>query len=66
MRSREGAAIIHIHGGWFNLGTAQAFRNFAGHIASRAGADVSYPIIGLLPKIRFLLLLKISKRATSD
>ena len=26
----------------------------------------SYPTIGLLPKIRFLLLLKISERATSD
>src|SRR5476649_1079855 len=26
-RSRKGAAIIHAHGGWFNLGTAHAYRN---------------------------------------
>jgi epsilon-lactone hydrolase len=25
-RARTGAAIIHVHGGWFNWGTAQAFR----------------------------------------
>ena len=31
-KARKGAAIIHVHGGWFNWGTAQAFRNFAGHI----------------------------------
>src|SRR3989454_12635926 len=38
-RSRNGAAIIHVHGGWFNFGTASAYRNFVGHIASIAGAD---------------------------
>src|ERR1700689_137646 len=32
-QARKGAAIIHVHGGWFNWGTAQAFRNLAGHIA---------------------------------
>lgn len=52
-RSRERAAIIHIHGGWFNLGTAQAFRNFAGHIASRAGADVFIPDYRLAPENPF-------------
>src|SRR2546429_2628178 len=25
---RKGAAILHVHGGWFNLGTARAYRNF--------------------------------------
>jgi MFS family permease len=24
---------MHVHGGWFTWGTAQAFRNFAGHVA---------------------------------
>src|SRR5580704_6451671 len=38
-RAQKGAAIIHAHGGWFNLGTAQAYRNFVGHIALSAGAD---------------------------
>jgi monoterpene epsilon-lactone hydrolase len=52
-RSRLRTAIIHIHGGWFNLGTAQAFRNFAGHIASRAGADVFIPDYRLAPEDPF-------------
>jgi epsilon-lactone hydrolase len=53
VRSQERAAIIHIHGGWFNLGTAQAFRNFAGHIASRSGADVFTPDYRLAPENPF-------------
>src|SRR5437899_1892348 len=32
-RSRKGAAIIHVHGGWFNFGSARAYRNLVGHIA---------------------------------
>src|SRR2546430_7717039 len=43
VRPRKGAAIIHVHGGWFNLGTAHAYRNFVGHIASSAGADAFIP-----------------------
>ena len=31
-----GHAAIHIHGGWFNWGSAQAFRHLAGHIAAHA------------------------------
>src|SRR2546422_6072222 len=42
-RPRKGAAIIHVHGGWFNLGTAHAYRNFVGHIASSTGADAFVP-----------------------
>src|SRR5579862_6681548 len=34
-----GVAILHLHGGWFNWGTALAFRHLVGHIARRAGAD---------------------------
>jgi acetyl esterase/lipase len=37
-RAQKGAAVLDVHGGWFNWGTAQAFRNFAGHIALSAGA----------------------------
>ena len=36
--TREGSAILHLHGGWFNWGTAQAFCNLVSHIALRAGA----------------------------
>ena len=52
-KDREGAAIIHVHGGWFNWGTAQAFRNFAGHIALTAGADVFIPDYRLSPEHPF-------------
>src|ERR1700674_3416262 len=38
-RSKKGAAILHAHGGWFNFGSARAYRNLVGHIASSAGAD---------------------------
>src|ERR1700704_940075 len=27
-RRQKGAGIIHLHGGWFNLGTARAYRTF--------------------------------------
>ncbi len=36
--TRSGGAILHLHGGWFNWGSAQAYRNLVGHIAARAGA----------------------------
>src|SRR5437660_4064820 len=52
-RPRNGAAIIHVHGGWFNLGTARAYRNFVGHIASSAGADAFIPEYRLAPEHRF-------------
>jgi len=50
---RKGAAIMHVHGGWFNLGTASAYRNFVGHIASSAGADAFIPDYRLAPEHRF-------------
>ncbi len=52
-RAQKGAAIIHVHGGWFNWGTAQAFRNFAGHIALSAGADAFIPDYRLAPEHPF-------------
>ena len=51
--ARKGAAIIHVHGGWFNWGTAHAFRNFAGHIALSAGADAFIPDYRLAPEHPF-------------
>lgn len=52
-RSEEGAAILHVHGGWFNLGNAKAFRNFAGHIASNAGVNAFIPEYRLAPEHPF-------------
>jgi monoterpene epsilon-lactone hydrolase len=52
-RAQKAAAILHVHGGWFNWGTAQAFRNFAGHIALSAGADAFIPDYRLAPEHPF-------------
>ncbi len=52
-RAKKGAAIIHAHGGWFCWGTAQAYRNFVGHIALNAGADAFIPDYRLAPEHPF-------------
>jgi epsilon-lactone hydrolase len=52
-RAQKGAALIHVHGGWFNWGTARAFRNFVGHIALNAGADAFIPEYRLAPEHPF-------------
>jgi acetyl esterase/lipase len=48
-RARKSAAILHLHGGWFNWGTASAFRKLVGHIAIAAGADAFIPDYRLAP-----------------
>src|ERR1700719_4400498 len=48
-RAGKGAAIIHAHGGWFNMGTAQAYRNLVGHIALNSGANAFLPEYRLAP-----------------
>jgi len=35
---RSDEAMVHLHGGWFNFGSAKAYRHLVGHIAARAGA----------------------------
>lgn len=50
---KKGSAVLHLHGGWFNLGTAQAYRNLVGHIASSAGADAFIPDYRLAPEHPF-------------
>jgi acetyl esterase/lipase len=52
-RSRQGAAIIHLHGGWFNFGSAHAYRNLVGHIASSGGVDAFIPEYRLAPEHPF-------------
>jgi epsilon-lactone hydrolase len=51
--ARKGSAILHLHGGWFNWGTASAFRNFVGHIAIAAGVDTFIPDYRLAPEHPF-------------
>ena len=51
--AERGAAVLHLHGGWFNLGTARAYRNLVGQIASSAGADAFIPDYRLAPEHPF-------------
>jgi epsilon-lactone hydrolase len=48
-----GQAILHLHGGWFNWGSAQAFRNLVGHIAARADVEAFVPDYRLAPEYPF-------------
>jgi len=57
-QAQKGAAILHLHGGWFNWGTAAAFRNFVGHIAIAAGVDAFIPDYRLAPEHPFPAALK--------
>ncbi|HEY5062220.1 MAG TPA: alpha/beta hydrolase [Gemmatimonadaceae bacterium] len=52
-RARKRAAIIHLHGGWFNFGSASAYRNLVGHIASSARAAAFIPEYRLAPEHPF-------------
>ena len=52
-QARKGTAIIHAHGGWFNLGTGRAFRNLVGHIALSANTDAFIPDYRLAPDYPF-------------
>jgi len=45
-----GAAILHLHGGWFNLGSAAAYRHLVGHIARSAGVSSFVPDYRLAPE----------------
>jgi monoterpene epsilon-lactone hydrolase len=50
---RSGDAIVHLHGGWFNFGSATAYRHLVGHIAARAGAKAFVPDYRLAPEHPF-------------
>src|ERR1035441_1415371 len=49
----EGAAILYFHGGAYVLGSAAAYRNFAGQIAVRAKAVTFIADYKLAPEHRF-------------
>lgn len=46
----ERRAILFLHGGWFVFGSAKAYRNFAGHVAQRAGIACFVPDYRLAPE----------------
>lgn len=50
---RSDQAILHLHGGWFNLGSANAYRHLVGQIAARAGARAFIPDYRLAPEHPF-------------
>jgi acetyl esterase/lipase len=51
--ARPGEVLLHIHGGWFNWGSAYAFRHLAGHIAAQAGVQAFVPGYRLAPEHPF-------------
>jgi len=48
-----GAAILYLHGGAYVVGSAQAYRHFAGQIAARAKAPAFVADFGLAPEQPF-------------
>jgi acetyl esterase/lipase len=51
--SRPDEALLHLHGGWFNAGSARAYRHLVGQIAARAGASAFVPDYRLAPEHPF-------------
>lgn len=51
--ARADAAIFHVHGGGFSVGTARAYRHFAGQIAARAQLRAFIPDYRLAPEHPF-------------
>lgn len=45
--------MLHFHGGWFNWGSAQAYRNLVGHIAAKTGVEAFLPDYRLAPEHPF-------------
>src|ERR1700683_5525346 len=46
-------AMLHLHGGWFNFGSAKAYRHLVGHIVARVGARAFIPDYRLAPENPF-------------
>ena len=51
--ARPGCALLHLHGGWFNFGSAAAFTNLVGQIATRIGISAFIPDYRLAPEHPF-------------
>lgn len=46
-------AVLHLHGGWFNWGSAKAFRHLVGHVAREARIKAFVPDYALAPEHPF-------------
>jgi epsilon-lactone hydrolase len=51
--AKPGVVILHLHGGWFNWGSAASFRPLVGHIARSARAKAFVPDYRLAPENPF-------------
>ncbi|HEY4182685.1 MAG TPA: alpha/beta hydrolase [Kofleriaceae bacterium] len=51
--ARPGAALLHLHGGAYVLGSAHAYRNFVGQIAARTRTAAFIPDYRLAPEHAF-------------
>ena len=51
--NRSGEAILHLHGGWFNFGSAKGYRHLVAQIAGRAGVSAFVPDYRLAPEHPF-------------
>jgi monoterpene epsilon-lactone hydrolase len=51
--ARPGCALLHLHGGWFNFGSAAAFTNLVGQISARIGVGAFIPDYRLAPEHPF-------------
>ena len=52
-RTEEGAVILYLHGGGYVIGSAEAYRNFAGTLAARTGAPAFIADYALAPERPF-------------
>lgn len=51
--AQPSVVVLHIHGGWFNWGSAKAFRNLVGHLTFHAGSVAFVPDYRLAPEHPF-------------
>jgi epsilon-lactone hydrolase len=50
---RSDEVLLHLHGGWFNFGSAWAYRHLVGHLAARSTARTFIPDYRLAPEHPF-------------
>jgi epsilon-lactone hydrolase len=50
MGARRDAVVLYPHGGWFVSGTANAYRNFVGHVAAQSKMATFIPDYRLAPE----------------
>jgi monoterpene epsilon-lactone hydrolase len=51
--ARPGSVLLHLHGGWFNFGSAAAYTNLVGQIATRVRVNAFIPDYRLAPEHPF-------------